>query len=131
MEWAIWSPVNAPAAATAPRIQKSGELDETNRAASAMITDSLGMGGKIPSIVANAYRARNTHGVPARATAQSLTALIRSVTHTSSMLIWGSVVRRCFCCHGRARSRPGGMGYNPQPVSYTHLRAHETDSYLV
>src|SRR5665647_2084153 len=65
MEQAIWSPVNAPAAATAPRIQKSGELDETNSAASAMITDSLGMGGKNPSIVANAYRAGNTHGVPA------------------------------------------------------------------
>src|SRR5665648_1219544 len=107
-----------------------------------MITDSLGMGGKNPSIVANAYRAGNTHGVPARATAQSLTALIRSVTRTSSMLMRGSVVRRCFYCHGKARSRPGGMGITPNaprrttpgdagPVSYTHLRAHETRHDLV
>src|SRR5665647_3890736 len=32
----------------------------------------------------------------------------------------------------RARARPGrGAAHRPPPVSYTHLRAHETDSYLV
>src|SRR5680860_1762431 len=30
-----------------------------------------------------------------------------------------------------ARSSPNRMFRSPAPVSYTHLRAHETDSYLV
>src|SRR5665647_773170 len=29
------------------------------------------------------------------------------------------------------RARSGEVGQDPCPVSYTHLRAHETDSYLV
>src|SRR5680860_315194 len=31
----------------------------------------------------------------------------------------------------RARREPNQGRYLPHPVSYTHLRAHETDSYLV
>src|SRR5664279_6017543 len=43
---------------------------------------------------------------------------------------WRSLGRACAAAKAAHRWRPPGGGRFP-PVSYTHLRAHETDSYLV
>jgi hypothetical protein len=53
IQYAAWSPAKAPAAADTSTSVRSGVPAEMAVAARAMTTDSLGIGGKNPSIVAN------------------------------------------------------------------------------
>src|SRR5665647_2512824 len=41
------------------------------------------------------------------------------------------IISVCSCCILCEPDTTGHVGSEPDPVSYTHLRAHETDSYLV
>src|SRR5665647_1110313 len=51
----------------------------------------------------------------------------RALLHTSS----GVELISNVCRHRQALMLQGRGSLNTTPVSYTHLRAHETDSYLV
>src|SRR5664279_682855 len=77
---------------------------------------------------------RRGRGVTARPKAAALTIDVWGGPKPSSTIHW--LPRKLNCGPGRPKpcagfSWDGSSSTRPTAVSYTHLRAHETDSYLV